>query len=449
MLPIPDFQFAFYGIATVAATLGYACARRAAISLVSPSDRADVEAGPPEERSLKRKLDDSDENEVDTEEQSRPMKRNRTPPSDLHESDEDFNQEWEVVVAPPPYEVAVGLRQPREPLLDKAVISILTHDQAVTPVREPTPPSHTVPSSQPEAKGVETGRCPTPQPPQAGVSPNEPAIPPPCPITPPKPAPPAKSGSANAFSAFSGSNSPFSSYSNASGASPFAASSKPVKAAPVWRCNSNNDGESDLFGQASPANALAPSPNDVLSSVRTESKSSLGAFSETPSPGQSSNYMTGEEDESVEAELKGVKLFIKRGRKEFIDGMYGHIKLLAQKSSPQKVDNEDSQGSEADTNSRTRLLFRRDPLGQVSMNVGLHPTVRCHFDAAENILRVILMEQVTADGSSSEDVVVYALKPGRVQKADFQSFSKTLCDHEGLKSKAVSSSGNSDDATAS
>ena len=94
------------------------------------------------------------------------------------------------------------------------------------------------------------------------------------------------------------------------------------------------------------------------------------------------------------------------------------------------------------------------------MNVGLHPTVRCHFDAAENILRVILMEKVTTDGNDSkEDIVVYALKvgraflrqmswcsrvashtqPGRAQKADFQSFAKTLCDHDELKSSAGTS----------
>ena len=94
------------------------------------------------------------------------------------------------------------------------------------------------------------------------------------------------------------------------------------------------------------------------------------------------------------------------------------------------------------------------------MNVGLHPTVRCHFDAAEYILRVILMEQVSTDEKNSkEDVVVYALKvshpdcfflrrisyrrfpspiqPGRAGKADFQSFAKMLCDHEGLKSTVV------------
>lgn len=98
------------------------------------------------------------------------------------------------------------------------------------------------------------------------------------------------------------------------------------------------------------------------------------------------------------------------------------------------------------------------------MNVGLRPTVRCHFDAVENILRVILMEQVTTDGKDSkEDVVVYALKvsqrhthfwveflnahisaspvqPGRAQKADFQSFAKTVCDHGELKPEAVTGS---------
>jgi len=38
--------------------------------------------------------------------------------------------------------------------------------------------------------------------------------------------------------------------------------------------------------------------------------------------------VTGEEDESVFAELRGVKLFVKCGRKEFMDGNFGHIKIL-------------------------------------------------------------------------------------------------------------------------
>ena len=38
--------------------------------------------------------------------------------------------------------------------------------------------------------------------------------------------------------------------------------------------------------------------------------------------------VTGEEDESVSAGLRGVKLFVKRGRKEFMDGNFRHIKIL-------------------------------------------------------------------------------------------------------------------------
>ena len=72
------------------------------------------------------------------------------------------------------------------------------------------------------------------------------------------------------------------------------------------------------------------------------------------------------------------------------------------------------------------------------------------------------MEHVTTDGEDSrEDVVIYALKvsqqstlsrvvssyprfasptqPGRAQKAEFQSFAKTLCDHEGLKARVITS----------
>lgn len=152
--------------------------------------------------------------------------------------------------------------------------------------------------------------------------------------------------------------------------------------------------------------------------------------------------LTGEEDETVDAELKGIKLFIKRGGKEFTDGMYGHIKILTRKSTPSETGN----GTESESGSRTRLrkslsprtlahrslnsalcfpshhffpiilslaVFRRDPLGQVSMNAALHPTVRCNFEAAENILRVILMEKMTTDGEiTKEDVVIYAFKVG-------------------------------------
>ena len=43
--------------------------------------------------------------------------------------------------------------------------------------------------------------------------------------------------------------------------------------------------------------------------------------------------LTGEENEIVESGLKGVKLFIKHGSREFTDGLIGHVKLLSSKDS--------------------------------------------------------------------------------------------------------------------
>ena len=88
------------------------------------------------------------------------MKRNRTPPTEQHESDDDvrtpptalhsvgpcvhllivikFNQEWEVIVAPPPYEQAVGLPQPEEPVQDESTPPQGDYhaiEQDATPVR--------------------------------------------------------------------------------------------------------------------------------------------------------------------------------------------------------------------------------------------------------------------------------------------------------------------------
>ena len=41
--------------------------------------------------------------------------------------------------------------------------------------------------------------------------------------------------------------------------------------------------------------------------------------------------LTGEEDEEVQAEVKGAKVFIKRGTREFADGILGNVKLLTHK----------------------------------------------------------------------------------------------------------------------
>jgi len=124
-------------------------------------------------------------------------------------------------------------------------------------------------------------------------------------------------------------------------------------------------------------------------------------------------HLTGEEDETVKSELKGVKLFVKRGAKGFTGGMPGHIKLLSHTQSPEE-----------------RLLFRREPLWKVSMNVRVQHAVRCTYDAEDNVLRIVLKEAVEyGDGPSAtwpQELVVYALKRGRVPKKDFREFAEAL-----------------------
>jgi len=60
------------------------------------------------------------------------------------------------------------------------------------------------------------------------------------------------------------------------------------------------------------------------------------------------------------------------------------------------------------------LVFRREPLWKVSMNLRMHPTVRCTYEAEENVLRLILQELVEQTNVPQEDwkkeIVVYALK---------------------------------------
>ncbi|KAH7890922.1 hypothetical protein F5I97DRAFT_107759 [Phlebopus sp. FC_14] len=511
MLPVTDLHFAFCGIATVAATIGYAYSRKATPT-TSPSTnptKADVEAGLlplPEERSLKkRKLDDSDDVESDQDDLSRPMKRSRTPPadSDSHDGDGD---EWEVIVAPPAYEEAVTPPpQQFEPVQRSNITSTQTAEivpgqrDATTPDREPTPPviidvreaveQQTVEQKQQEREAdshIPTSQhtpTPTPLSQSNNVRSTAPATTsPPQKITPP---PPRR---ANPFSTFTSSSSPFASYSSHGRAS-FGLAADAVTATPAWRRAKERSFDAAL-AETSSGDALAPAPNDVSAFHKAGSSSSVTSSSSSPKtmshaiepatqtkaqtssqaqthafaePSKQPSRLTGEEDETITSELKGVKLFIKRGKKEFTDGMYGYVKVLSHSpviSRPVVADDDgcdtDSRASVTglDTNTnknetpRSRILFRRDPLGQVSMNVALQPTVRCHFDAAENILRIILKERVggassdasrnaskpqkgsddgDGEGKGETDVVVYALKPGRSPKAEFQTFATSLC----------------------
>ncbi|KAI0630892.1 hypothetical protein C8Q77DRAFT_1219694 [Trametes polyzona] len=133
----------------------------------------------------------------------------------------------------------------------------------------------------------------------------------------------------------------------------------------------------------------------------------LAAFSYSTS---THTIVTGEEDEEVAAELKGAKVFIKRGDRDFCEGILGNVKLLKHKETAHE-----------------RILFRREPVMKVSMNVRLRPLVRCTFDEAQGQLRVALMEP--AEGTQREHVVIYALKRGKASRTEFADFAKTVMEH--------------------
>lgn len=434
MLPITEFQFAFCGIATVAATLGYAYTRKANTHSPTSTDKpgADVEAGPLEERSLKRKLDDSDNDETCIDEQQRPMKRSKTPPTEQRGEDED---EWEVIVAPPTYEEATAPQKKKTP----EHVPSPSHDANSTfdikAPREKSPDCAANDEAHIEKQGVVSQKPSEPVPHTPDPSPplNDVKAEPEAPATqPPKPAK-VPTVSSNPFSAFANSGSPFATYTNPNG--PSRLTNQGEKTTPAWR---RKEDDSEIRSDDS-TQKLTSSPNDVSSEVTGESSFTVLQSTQQVSAKKPSSHTTGEEGEVIISDLKGAKLFIKRGRKEFTSGMYGHIKLLSHRSdtSESKEDKGGDEGEGQNENAaknRTRLLFRRDPLGQVSMNVALRPTVRCHFDEPESILRVILKEpQVTVDEEVKEDIVIYAFKPGRASKADFRTFAKAVCDSEQLK----------------
>ncbi|KAJ3002913.1 hypothetical protein NUW54_g5591 [Trametes sanguinea] len=111
--------------------------------------------------------------------------------------------------------------------------------------------------------------------------------------------------------------------------------------------------------------------------------------------------------------VKGVKVYIKRGERDFCEGILGNVKLLRHKDTRQE-----------------RILFRREPVMKVSMNVRLQPLVRCTFDEAQGLLRVTLKEPI--EGSQQDQVVVYAMKRGQASKADFADFSQSVLESSRL-----------------
>lgn len=61
------------------------------------------------------------------------------------------------------------------------------------------------------------------------------------------------------------------------------------------------------------------------------------------------------------------------------------------------------------------VVFRREPLWQVSMNVRINHAARCAYDPEENVIRLTLKERVPSakpEDSESMELVIYALKVG-------------------------------------
>lgn len=133
--------------------------------------------------------------------------------------------------------------------------------------------------------------------------------------------------------------------------------------------------------------------------------------------------VTGEEGEEVWAELKGAKLFVKRGAREFSGGVLGRVRVLSKHDSESETasDRRICESKSQFSDHRERLVerthlavFRREPVWKVSMNVRLGAEVRCTLDEEQGVLRIVLKEAVESDADAKEmteqEVVVYALK---------------------------------------
>lgn len=434
MFPVSDFNFVVAGIATFAATVGYACSRRLSINFLdipdssvasAPTDLASKEAkmevrvqdqerdsatevvqdspnasSQSRRNSLKRKVPHDGFDEPSPQDLGYPHnlvniypnKRSRTPSTDSDKNDAPTE-------APKAEHSAISLAAMiSDEDVDIPFVSEDPEPVVATPAAEPPrTPSPSLEESAPKA------------PPPQHPAPASPALPSkPLPATrPTTPQPSASFGSPNpsrGFASFAGSTSPFASFNK---------SQSPLKnSRSIWSANFEEE-PSD----ASPSRLPDISKPSTLHVV--PKKHAIAAVEPASKPA-TFTHITGEENEDVELELKGVKLYVKRGSKPFSDGMVGHIKLLSDKETLEE-----------------RLLFRREPLWKISMNIRVKPTVRCTFDAEEGVVRLVLKESVGSQEAGSEaqsgakeptqEVVIYALKPGRsCSKQDFKEFAESL-----------------------
>lgn len=391
-------------MATIAASVGYACSRR--LSVQTPTtDRNDVpdseqgeesvEESPADANSndsarrisLKRKqMHDHDENNNDLEYPHNlssiyPNKRNRTPPI----SDEDDERDERVSVDP---DVS---QQDRAPVAEFAAVDTTNKDTAQEAANSLEAPLFT----EEAAATTKASSGPTKLSDRASLDAVEdapavalkaeatkPVIPRPM-LSKPRRSPIKSTG--GGFASYSGTVSPF----------------KTIKA-------------------GSSTTSIWSHKNVNSTTDRATIDRPLGPPTEAPRE-STVPHLTGEEDEEVASDIKGVRLYIKRGERDFTSGMLGHVKLLSNKTSQNQ-----------------RLLLRRDPLWQVTMNVRLTPAVKCIFDEEDSSLRVILAETIEREDVPVEqwarEVVVYALKPGRsCSKQDFREFAASLLASTSLK----------------
>ncbi|PPQ95971.1 hypothetical protein CVT26_016187 [Gymnopilus dilepis] len=487
MFPVADFSFVAAGLATFAATVGYACSRRLSNSFTSthsdilretlvsrqsttlvekttealPADEMlqDKEALPTEEvpvsrgdlpaaiqkpvrtNSLKRKIPHDGFDEPEKEPLGYPHnlaniypnKRSRTPSSD---SDSTTSN-------PKPTTIlnAVISRAMEQDIDIPLVSSDPQPMMATSPVTDPPrTPSPAVDESTPRETEVMSDPLDQIAEPPASLLPPHvaeiPRVEPPRPISPrpvtPKPFASPSTGfgsyAVTAMNSKPATPKPFASPSGgfaafASPSSPFATLGKPKELSSktvrsIWSSGDlkahQNEGE--------PANVLGEAFKPL-----SEDDHVLGEAKATPlHPSEKYTHVTGEEDEEVVLEQKGVKLYTKRGDKPFSEGVVGHMKLLSNRTTHEE-----------------RILFRREPLWKVSMNVRVRPSVHCTYAPEEHALRLVLTEassetQMTEDSkpetSVKQEVVVYAMKPGRsCSKQDFKVFAEALLERSQFK----------------
>ncbi|KAH6915678.1 hypothetical protein BKA70DRAFT_467110 [Coprinopsis sp. MPI-PUGE-AT-0042] len=431
-MPFPsrgNFNFVFRGIASIAATVASPFTRKrdsltpapeglsAVPSHFAPDLGGATTARPPlqQHASLKRKAPDDGFDERTTDDNAYPNnlrniyspKRSRTPTKTPQQQANKPPSVVEIAQQAPPH------TEPTSALTD-VTSEIAAPDAAGSadsemdevpppPIAPPAPQSLPVaPVAEPVVSSdVPSANIPaeTSSAPAASTPPSTPA-----PAFTPK-AFSSNSGSSFAspgFAAFAGSASPFASVKKTS--------DKKFRAS-LWAVDSDASPSNEGSAFKNSLGSAFGEP-DVQASVEPDIHA-ISAAKPAQVAQQPSTCPTGEEGEDLEQEVKGVKLFVKRGNKPFASGMVGHLKLLSDRATQAE-----------------RLLFRREPLWQVSMNVRVNPATRCVYDPEESVIRLTLKERTPSakpEDKESTELVIYALKPGRgCSKQDFKDFAESL-----------------------